>query len=157
MRRSLLLAFVLLLLPPALAIASHHEGAPSAAAKDMPGATGTIPFKPSDWMEGKTTWWVDTDGVDPGLAGCHLGTDEKGEKNGRMFGEACLPDGRLVESNPGVDELHSHGNDTGNPDTFDCDAWCKGQGATKGMCVEAPAPPCAASAKCSCEGGTKSE
>lgn len=65
----------------------------------LPGAAGTFEFKPADWMEGTTSWWKDSDGVDPGTPDCHIGTDEKGEPNGRMFGEACLPDGMLVESN----------------------------------------------------------
>ena len=81
------------------------SGEPSPGAKEMAGAAGTFEFKPADWMEGTTSWWKDSDGVDPGTPGCHIGTDEKGEPNGRMFGEACLPDGMLVESNPGFDEL----------------------------------------------------
>jgi hypothetical protein len=85
------------------------------------------------------------------VPGCHIGTDEKGEPNGRMFGEACLPDGMLVESNPGAGELHSHKNDVGHPDMFDCNAWCVGKGATKGACVVAAAPPCEQSAMCKCE------
>ena len=126
-------------------------GAPSDGAKDMPGAKGTFECRPSDWQEGATTWWKDTDGIQPGVAGCHISTDENGTPNGRMFGEACLPDGLLVESNPGADELHSHGNDTGHPDTFDCDAWCKGTGNAGGMCKAAAAPPCEQSAYCACE------
>ena len=128
-----------------------HDAAPSSGAKDMPGAKGVFAFKPSDWMEGKKTWWKDSDGVAPGVAGCHIGTDEKGVANGRMFGEACLPDGLLVESNPGKDVVHSHANDTGHPDTFDCNAWCVGTGSTGGMCSVAAAPPCAQSAKCVCK------
>ena len=133
------------------AVAAHHEGGePSAAAKDIPGAKGTIEFKPTDWKEGETTYWKDTDGIDPGSAGCHVGTDENGTPNGRMFGEACLPDGLLVESNPGKDAVHPHTNDTGGPDTFDCEVWCKAQGKAGGQCTPAPAPPCEASAKCTC-------
>ena len=101
---------------------AEEAGQPSVGAKGIPGATGTIEFKPNDWIEGETTWWVDSDGVAPGVAGCHIGTDERGVSNGRMFGEACLSNSRLVESNPGVDELHSHRDDTGHPDTFDCAA-----------------------------------
>ncbi len=41
------------------------------------------------------------------MPGCHTGTDEKGEPSGRMFGEACLPDGMLVESNPDAVEPRS--------------------------------------------------
>ena len=126
-------------------------GDPSEGAKGMPGAKGTFEFKPSDWQEGTTSWWKDSDGVAPGTAGCHIGTDDKGAPNGRMFGEACLPDGLLVESNPGADELHSHGNDVGHPDTFDCNAWCVGGGKTAGACQAAAAPPCEQSAYCACE------
>lgn len=129
---------------------SEDEYPPSKDAANMPGALGTFSFKPSDWADGQLTWWKDTDGVDPGVAGCHLGTDKDGNPNGRMFGEACLSETELVESNPGKDVVHSHKNDTGHPDKFDCDAWCKGSGAKSGKCVPAPAPPCEASAKCSC-------
>ena len=127
-------------------------GEASDGAKNLPGATGTIVFQPEDWQEGKTTWWKDTDGIAPGVAGCHLGTDSEGATNGRMFGEACLENGRLVESNPGKNEVHSHANDTGHPDTFDCAIWCMSTLGTKGgSCQAAAAPPCEASARCVCE------
>ncbi len=150
------LGFASFLLPWALACA-EGVSEPSVGARGIPGATGTIEFKPNDWIEGETTWWVDSDGVAPGVAGCHIGTDESGVPNGRMFGEACLPNGRLVESNPGADEIHSHNDDTGHPDTFDCVAWCVGQGSSGGACSPAPAPPCAQSAICSCEPSSPSE
>ena len=124
---------------------------PSPGAEGMPGAAGTFEFKPQDWKQGETSWWKDSDGVDPGAAGCHIGTDSDGTPNGRMFGEACLPDGLLVESNPGTNELHSHDNDLGHPDRFDCNAWCIGKGASGGGCIAAAAPPCEQSAKCSCK------
>jgi len=130
---------------------SYADSDPSAGASGMSGATGTFSFKPQDWKEGETTWWKDSDGIGPGVAGCHIGTDDKGQPNGRMFGEACLPNGLLVESNPGAGELHSHSNDTGHPDTFDCNAWCIDKGATGGSCQAAAAPPCAKSAICSCD------
>ena len=118
----------------------------------MAGAKGTFNFQPSDWKgKGQTTWWKDTDGVDPGVAGCHIGTDSAGKANGRMFGEACMSDGLLVESNPGVNVLHKHTDDVGHPDKFDCNTWCKGKGRAKGICkaIKGPAP-CAKSAMCSC-------
>ena len=146
--KAVLLGSLLLLLGACAATPSH---APSPAAQGMAGATGTFDFKPADWQSGQTTWWKDTDGVDPKTPGCHIGTDSKGEPNGRMFAEACLPDGKLVESNPGVDVVHSHIDDTGHPDTFDCNAWCVGQGADKGSCIAAPAAPCGPSAKCACD------
>lgn len=135
----------------ASATLANASGEPSAGAKGMSGTTGTFELKPADWQEGTTSWWTDSDGVDPGMAGCHIGTDDKGTPNGRMFGEACLPDGILVESNPSSAELHSHPNDIGHPDRFDCNAWCVGKGAAKGMCVAAAAPPCEKSARCACE------
>jgi hypothetical protein len=117
----------------------------------MCGALGTIELKPSDWMSGVTSWWLDTDGVDPGTAGCHLGlTASDGELNGRLFGEACLPDGRLVESNPAAGDRHSHANDIGHPDTFDCGMWCEGRGFAEGVCEAVPAYPCEESARCVC-------
>lgn len=135
-----------------LAGTANASGEPSSGAKGMPGAKGTFEFKPTDWMEGETTWWMDSDGIDPGTAGCHIGTDSEGTPNGRMFGEACLPDGLLVESNPGADQLHSHSNDIGHLDTFDCNEWCIGiTGASNGACAAAAAPPCEQSAMCVCE------
>ncbi len=127
-----------------------NQHAPSSDAEGMAGTKGTFEFQPNDWQENTTSWWKDTDGVDPSVAGCHIGTDENGEPNGRMFGEACLDNGLLVESNPGADELHSHANDIGHPDTFDCNTWCVGKGNKNGVCEVAAAPPCAQSAACSC-------
>lgn len=116
----------------------------------MPGAMGTFEFKPQDWSAGHTTWWKDSDGIDPGMAGCHIGTDPEGAPNGRIFGEACLPDGLLVESNPAAGQLHSHDDDIGHPDTFDCASWCIGNGNAGGVCEVAAAPPCEQSARCVC-------
>lgn len=144
-----LITTILMLL--ALAACSQPSGhTPSAGAEGMAGAKGTIEFKPVDWAEGSTTFWKDSDGIDPGTPGCHIGTDQDGEPNGRMFGEACLADGRLVESNPGAGVLHSHKNDLGHPDTFDCDDWCRGAGRSGGSCEVATAPPCEQSARCVC-------
>ncbi len=145
--------FITLLMPMMLAapaLAGDDHG-PSKGAKGMPGALGVFSFQPKDWKKGETTYWTDTDGVNPGEAGCHQGTDKDGKPNGRSFGEACLSETVLVESNPGALAVHAHTDDTGHPDKFDCDAWCKGKGAAKGICVPAPAPPCEASAKCSCQ------
>jgi hypothetical protein len=133
-----------------LAGAARADGPPSSEAKNMAGALGTIEFKPSDRIPGQTTWWEDTDGVNPGEAGCHVGTDSDGKPNGRSFGEACLSETLLVESNPGAGVIHKHVDDVGHPDKFDCNAWCIGQGSAKGICTAAPAPPCAQSAKCVC-------
>jgi len=156
-----LLVLVLAICAPAWLHADEHEGAPSDGAKGKCGAMGTFEFKPPDWTghkeppPGPVTWWKDTDGVDPGTAGCHLGlSGEGGELNGRMFGEACLPDGLLVESNPAAGVPHSHRNDIGHPDKFDCKKWCGCQNFAKGVCVpvssEPSAAPCKESAKCVC-------
>lgn len=148
-----MLALVLSFCIPLLVLSNtaSADGAPSQDANEMPGALGTFEFKPFDWERGKKTWWVDTDGVDPGKAGCHVETDPDGKPLGRSFPEACLDPVTLVESNPGAGVVHSHENDTGHPDKFNCNAWCVGQGASKGMCEAAPAPPCKkASAMCVC-------
>lgn len=134
--------------------ATEDLGEPSECAQGMPGAKGTFEFPPDDRREGETTWWKDTDGIAPETPGCHIGTGSKGVANGRKFGEACLPDGLLVESNPGAYVLHEHANDLGHPDTFDCNEWCIGTGQSKGECTEvgpdAAPPPCTKSAKCTC-------
>ncbi|WP_445945454.1 hypothetical protein [Shewanella sp.] len=142
----------LFLLSCCFSLSAHAETAhPSQGAKDMAGAKGAFAFKPSDWQQGKKTWWKDTDGIAPGVAGCHLGTNEQGETNGRMFGEACLDNGLLVESNPSADKVHGHNDDTGHPDTFDCNTWCIAEGMQAGQCEIAPAPPCEQSAMCVCK------
>jgi len=131
--------------------AAEHE--PSKAAKGMPGAKGTIEYKPTDWAGNVTTYWKDTDGVNPGVAGCHVGVTQDGKPNGRFFGEACQSAAILIESNPGAGVVHSHANDLGHPDTFDCKAWCVGVKKAKGgVCKPASAPsPCTASARCECD------
>ena len=141
---------LIFLLSALQACSEHSDHEPSSGAQEMAGAMGTFEFKPQDWTAGTTTWWKDTDGVDPGMPGCHIGTDRDGSPNGRMFGEACLADGLLVESNPGAVELHSHSDDIGHPDKFDCNAWCIGNGASEGRCEVASAPPCVQSARCVC-------
>ena len=147
--KQLVLLLTCFFIQPAISDDTEHE--PSIGAKGMAGAKGTFEFKPKDWLEGTTSWWKDTDGVDPGTAGCHIGTDSNGVPNGRMFGEACLANGLLVESNPGAGELHSHTNDIGHPDKFECNEWCIGNGSTGGVCEIAEAPPCEMSAQCVCE------
>ena len=121
---------------------------PSEDAKDLAGAMGTMTFLPNDWTSMDSVW-VDSDGVAPGVAGCH--TEVGGA--GRMFGEACLSDAVLVESNPGAGVEHPHKNDVGNPDIVHCNAWCqKANDAVGGVCQSVVGPdPCAASAKCVCE------
>jgi len=133
-----------------LAACSSH--APSKGAADMPGAQGTFAFTPADWKKDTKTWWKDSDGIAPGVAGCHIGTNEKGEANGRVFGEACLENGLLVESNPAAGKVHSHTGDIGHPDTFNCNTWCIGNGKSQGQCVAVSGPaPCATSARCECK------
>jgi len=151
------LVLVLSICTPAWLHAAGSDGPPSDGEQGKCGAMGTFEFRPPDWTghqeppPGPVTWWVDSDGVDPGTAGCHLGLSaEGGEPNGRMFGEACLPNGLLVESNPAAGVHHSHRNDIGHPDKFDCKKWCACQGFAKGACVAASADPCKESAKCVC-------
>ncbi len=133
-----------------MASCAHHS--PSVGAEHMAGAEGTFEFKPVDWQQGQQTWWKDSDGIAPGIAGCHIGTDASGKPNGRHFGEACLDNGLLVESNPEANKLHSHADDTGHPDMFNCNNWCKEKGSRDGgHCVSVKGPaPCARSARCEC-------
>ena len=134
-----------------LLVAACTSHAPSKGAANMPGAEGTFAFTPPDWKKGEKTWWKDSDGIKPGVAGCHIGTNKQGVPNGRFFGEACLDNGLLVESNPDKDDVHSHSNDTGHPDTFNCNTWCTGNNHASGSCVKVKGPaPCATSARCEC-------
>jgi hypothetical protein len=111
-----------------------------------------------DLGTGEDTYWSDTDGVDPGTAGCHdeYMSDSCDEvKEGRTFGEFCLDDDRLVESNPGAGVCHTHGNDMGKPDVVSCSEWCQSEGQTSGKCeggvtAEAAAGTCE-SARCVCD------
>lgn len=156
----LLVALMLTVSTPSRLQAADPTPGPSAGARGMCGAMGTIELKPLDWIgnpdhpnpEGPTTFWLDTDGIDPGTAGCHLGltAPENGKLNGRLFGEACIDDNLLVESNPGAGVVHAHSNDLGHPDTFDCTMWCQGKGHATGRCEVVPAYPCEKSARCTC-------
>ena len=157
---TLIIAFYVSMLT--VGCATHTDlGPPSEGARGMPGALGTFAFNPKPPKPGTTTYWIDSDGVLPGVAGCHRETDGDGVtlKDGRHFGEMCLDKNRLVESNPGVDVKHDHANDTGHPDQFSCKDWCIGEGASGGSCVVVdPIPPCSSespfyktSAMCSCD------
>jgi hypothetical protein len=111
-----------------------------------------------DLGTGKNTYWSDTDGVDPGTAGCHdeyMSDSCDQVKEGRTFGEFCLDDDRLVESNPGAGVCHTHGNDMGKPDVVSCSEWCQSESGTSGKCeggvtAEAAAGTCE-SARCVCD------
>lgn len=111
-----------------------------------------------DLGTGEDTYWADTDGVDPGVAGCHdeYATDACAEVVGdRAFGEFCLDDDRLVESNPGKDECHAHGDDMGKPDVVSCSAWCESESGSAGRCeggvmAQGAAGTCE-SARCVCD------
>ena len=88
--------------------------------------------------------WLDTDGVDPAVAGCHTlqaGTDACATCEDvvtERIGEACYTFSRvtadgsteegtfLVETNPAAGVCHEHVDGVGHPDVFDCDAYCKG-------------------------------
>ena len=154
--RQSMLAIVMAVCVPVLILSdalSADHSQPSAGAKGMPGALGTIEYKPSDWAGKVSTYWDDTDGVAPGVAGCHVGVTQSGQPNGRFFGEACQSNQVLIESNPGAGVVHAHTNDLGHPDTFDCKAWCTGTSHKGGVCkAVAGPPPCTKSAICECSG-----
>ena len=148
-----LLAFCIASMLLLLNAASANDP-PTAGASRIPGAKGTIEYKPEGWKgAGVTTYWKDSDGIRPGVAGCHVEVTKSGKSftGRRVFGEACK-DGLLVESNPGRNAIHAHKDDLGHPDTFDCNAWCIGARKAKaGLCVKVAGPsPCAESAKCEC-------
>ena len=123
---------------------------PSEGAAGMPGALGTFTLSLENGT-GKDSYWIDSDGIAPGIAGCHIGTNAEGEPNQRMFGEYCESNVVLVESNPAKDKIHLHKDDLGHPDRFDCNAWCIGQGSTKGQFQSIEIEPCGSSAICACE------
>ena len=134
--------------------AASANGPPTAGASKIPGAKGTIEYKPEGWKgTGVTTYWKDSDGIKPGVAGCHVEVTKHGKSftGRRVFGEACMND-LLVELNPGRNVVHPHKDDLGHPDTFDCNAWCVGaRKAKSGLCVKVAGPsPCAELAKCEC-------
>jgi hypothetical protein len=80
--------------------AASANDPPTAGASKIPGAKGTIEYKPEGWKgTGVTTYWKDSDGIKPGVAGCHVEVTKSGKSftGRRVFGEACK-DGLLVES-----------------------------------------------------------
>jgi hypothetical protein len=143
---------LLMLLGAAMAQQPQHP--PSKQAKGMPGALGTFDYRPPDYKAGVRSFWLDTDGVNPGVAGCHIGVKGAKDKspNGRVFGEACRDGTVLIESNPDANVIHGHDDDVGHPDLIDCNAWCKGAKKAKaGVCTATKGPaPCATSARCEC-------
>lgn len=134
---------------------------PSSGAQVLPGALGRFLVSPDqidpeyEWLEGTTTEWLDTDGVAPEVAGCHIELDPANPP--RHFGELCTPDGLLVETNPGVNQAHAHSNDLGSPDVFNCNTYCQGEYRVGGSCQPVieieptEAFPCETSAICSCD------
>jgi hypothetical protein len=164
---SLLLAACIpaLLLDAAPASASECPAIPGMKEKECK------PYKPTPYMpkaDKTPTYWYDTDGIDPEVAGCHVEVTgptakpgDKASQTGRTFGEACVPAQGviLVESNPGADVVHAHADDIGNPNYVNCNTWCKevkAKGSGQCQWVDAsPADPkvapCTRSAKCVCK------
>ena len=53
---------------------------PTAGASKIPGAKGTIEYKPEGWKgTGVTTYWKDSNGIKPGVAGCHVEVTKSGK------------------------------------------------------------------------------
>jgi hypothetical protein len=123
-----------------------------------------------DLGSGTDSFWIDTDGVDPEVAGCHI---EFGDSDcvsaavpARNFGEFCMDDGTLIESNPMADVCHTHDDDIGHPYVVDCVDWCRntltlpsgerrGIAAATGTCEVVVEVPCdegvVESARCVCD------
>jgi hypothetical protein len=134
----------------------------------------SAPKIPYDGGTGQRSWWKDTDGIEPELAGCHVEYTAQGCANAaaRQFGEYCSADG-LVETNPGPGECHDHARDIGHPYVVDCDRWCRndlaittdtqsmirGVAARNGRCQVIGYLPCNGlfvdSARCLCSDGFK--
>jgi hypothetical protein len=129
------------------------QAADDMAIKKFPGYLANIDFEPNDYHLGEETWWVDSDGVHPDIAGCHIGLNEDGSENGRYFGEACLTDDVIVESNPEAGLVHVHHGDVGHPHIFSCARWCAAVRGKVGSCVTIAEniTPCTTSARCECE------
>jgi hypothetical protein len=99
-----------------VADAPHHDAPP-----------GTEPYDGGSGME---SWWKDTDGIDPELAGCHIEYTARlcgVESNpGRHFGELCKNNQVIVETNPDpAMRCHNHPGDIGHPYVVNCNDWCK--------------------------------
>lgn len=150
-----LMALAALLLGASAATAQHK------ACPAIPGmqAKECREFTPPDAKPGAMTYWYDTDGIDPGVAGCHVEVRGPNDKTptGRSFGEACAG-GLLVETNPDANVVHGHAGDVGNPNYVNCANWCtEAKGARGGACVPVTAgpsnpkvAPCTRSARCEC-------
>lgn len=108
--------------PPHDAGSHHDAGWPFDAGP--PHDAGTIPY---DGGTGVNTFWKDTDGIEPELAGCHIEYTAAGcaTAGTRQFGESCSANG-LIETNPGPGVCHDHPLDVGHPYVVDCDGWCRG-------------------------------
>ncbi len=156
----LLSAFGLLAL--GCGVASHEAHDPHADIGDLASCMDTVPAEAThcrlDLGTGVDSHWSDSDGVDPGTAGCHYEYADAtcGEpKDGRTFGELCLDDDRLVESNPRPGTCHTHAGDHGRPDVVSCSDWCRSQGSAAGRCesgIEASGDHGACqSARCACD------
>lgn len=150
---------------------SLDAGVVDAPVADAPhdGPPGTIPY---DGGTGRKTWWKDTDGVIPELAGCHVEYEAQGCTSDlqRSFGEMCQDGNTLIETNPGAGICHDHAGDIGHPYAVPCDKWCKneqviqtpdgpvrrGAAAAGGRCQIVAYLPCENlildSARCLCDG-----
>jgi hypothetical protein len=117
--------------PPPGTLTIHADGAM------IRGLTGTF--------TGRTSYWKDTDGVNPSDPGCHFEYDEGCQHPlRRFFGEQCAG-GRLIETNPEAGKCHPHDGDEAHPYEVDCAIWCRspeGGGITGpktgGRCVVVP-------------------
>lgn len=150
-----------------LGTATAQESCPHKPCPLVPGMTSTEckEYKPTDWKPGvKQSWWYDTDGIDPGVAGCHVEVNDpagskKGQATGRSFAEGCVDGVTLIESNPASGAVHEHCADVGHPNYVNCNRWCiEVRKAKSGVCLsvnagpnEPKVAPCSKSARCDCK------
>ena len=129
------------LLPLALACAEEGASPPSSGAKGMPGAVGTIEFTPTDRIEGEPTWWIDSDGVDPGVTGCHVGTDANGSPNDGCSARPACPTAASSSRTLALPSSTAT-KGRGSSRSVRLRRLVRRAGRLGGACAPAPAPPC---------------
>ena len=126
----------------ALGLGPDKSGATPVDESDepIPGWDGQITVPTP--TECNTQIWDDSDGVVPEEPGCHYEYHNKNgnvcsNKTGAFFGEACLSDDLLVETNPEKNKCHTHAGGIGHPDTFVCSTFCQETTGEVGYCATA--------------------
>ena len=86
---------------------------------------------------GSDSYWRDTDGMDPGTAGCSevFTTDSCTDwASAISFGEFCVDEDRLIETADEAGVCHILPGDLSTLQVVSCTAWCATQGSAAGRC-----------------------